>query len=67
MTTEAFYQSAGLYKAIEVPKVAGKYLVSVLISNSYTAAYPTISGNIKGSPFIVTIDLTKPADPTDST
>ena len=36
------------------PSVAGKYTVTVKISNTYTDAFPTIPTEINGSPFTVT-------------
>jgi len=48
--------SYGLYKAKLTPTIAGKYTVKVKIANAYTAADPTISTEIIGSPFTVTVD-----------
>ena len=55
-TATAFYQSAGLYKAELTPTVAGKYTMTVNIANAYTISNPSLSSEIIGSPFTVTVD-----------
>ena len=45
------------------PSVAGRYKMTVKIANAYTAANPSLSTEIIGSPFTVTVD----SDPVKST
>ena len=56
LTTTAVYKSAGLYETKITPTIAGKYTVTVHMSNSYTTSYPSVSTEISGSPFTVTVD-----------
>ena len=39
-----------------ISKFAGQYTVTVKLENDYTAANPSVSTEITGSPFIVTVD-----------
>ena len=55
-TATAFYQSAGLYKAELTPTVAGRYTMTVNIANDYTISNPSLSTEIIGSPFTITVD-----------
>ena len=49
----ATYQSSGLYQAQLTPTIAGKYTVTVTMTNDYTALNPSLSTKISGSPFTV--------------
>ena len=57
LTTTAVYQpaSGGIYKAFLTPTIAGRYKMTVSIANAYTTTYPSISTNIIGSPFFLTV------------
>ena len=45
-----------MYKANITPTIAGRYTVTVKMTNSYTASHPTVPTEITGSPFTVAVD-----------
>jgi len=45
-----------MYKANITPTIAGKYTVTVKMTNSYTTSHPTVPTEITGSPFTVEVD-----------